>query len=167
MRPPEPFKQPHRIAKNTNLRILLLGHIDDLNAVVITAVLANAVGQLLFVALGALDDAGQLQLPVSATLTATGLGHFSLGKSHGYTSSFCYPSERASKIVRLREPVSGENCSKRAANATAFRICPGQSANSLPGTLLLRLCIQMHYHNVTISYYMMVLMLCQAFSAVL
>lgn len=92
MRPPEPFKQPHRIAKNAFLRILLLGHIDDLNAVVITAVLANAVGQLLFVALGALDDAGQAELPVGTTRTTTSLGYFSLWDSHGYTSSIRYPN---------------------------------------------------------------------------
>lgn len=61
--------------------LLLLGHVDDLNAVVISAMLAHAVGQLLFVALRALDDAGQAELPICAALTATGLGYFSLGKS--------------------------------------------------------------------------------------
>ena len=73
------------------LGILLLGLIDDLNAVVIAAVLANAMGQLLFVALGALDDARQAELPVGTTGTTAGLGYFTLGYSHGYTSSFCYP----------------------------------------------------------------------------
>ena len=81
----QPWKRCLRI-------LLLLGHVDDLNAVVISAMLAHAVGQLLFVTLRALDDAGQAELPICAALAATGLGYFSLGKSQGYTSSFRAPS---------------------------------------------------------------------------
>ena len=73
------------------LVVLLLGHIDDLHAVIVTAILAHAVGELLFVALRAFHDAGQAQLPIGATAAATGLGHFSLRKSHCYTSSFRPP----------------------------------------------------------------------------
>ena len=92
------------------LGILLLGLIDDLNAVVIAAVLANAVSQLLFVALGALNDAGQLELPVGTARTTAGLGHFPLGRAmvtppHSVTRKAC----PGFKIVRFREPVSGEN----------------------------------------------------------
>ena len=72
---------------------LLFGHVDDLHAVIISAMLAYTVGELLFVALRAFHDAGQAQLPVGATAAAAGLGHFSLGKSHSYTSSF-RPPER-------------------------------------------------------------------------
>ena len=69
------------------LRVLLffVDH-DDLLAILIAAMLAYAVRQLHLVALFALDDRGKFQLPVRATGTAAGLGYFSFGQSHNYTS---------------------------------------------------------------------------------
>ena len=56
----------------------------DLTAIVGTASLAGSVGHNRFTALGANTDAGSGQLPVGATaLIAAGLGHFTLGNSHG------------------------------------------------------------------------------------
>ena len=52
---------------------------DDLHALVVTALLAHAVGQLHLVALGALNDAGQRELPVSLTAVLRALEIFPLG----------------------------------------------------------------------------------------
>lgn len=91
----QPWKRCLRI-------LLLLGHVDDLNAVVISAMLAHAVGQLLFVTLRALDDAGQAELPICAALAATGLGYFSLGKSPWLHLLIPRPvADGAFQIVRL------------------------------------------------------------------
>ena len=60
---------------------------QDLTAFVVTASLASSVGHDGFAALGANAHAGSGQLPVGATaLVAAGLGHFTLGDSHGDTS---------------------------------------------------------------------------------
>lgn len=69
-----------------HLRILFFVNSDDLLAIVVTAIFADAMGQLHLVALGAFHDGRKLQLPVGTTATATGLGYFSFGQSHNYTS---------------------------------------------------------------------------------
>ena len=57
---------------------------QDLTAIVGTASLASSVGHNGLTALGANRNAGSGQLPVGATaLIAAGLGHFTLGNSHG------------------------------------------------------------------------------------
>lgn len=74
------------IAVDEHLRVLFFVNSDDLLAIVITAILADAMGQLHLVALGAFHDSRKLQLPVGTTATATSLGYFSFGQSHNYTS---------------------------------------------------------------------------------
>ena len=69
-----------------HFRIYALLSLDsqDLTAIVGTASLASSVGHDGFTALGANGNAGSRQLPVGATaLIAAGLGHFTLGYSHG------------------------------------------------------------------------------------
>ena len=57
---------------------------QDLTAIVVTASLASSVGHDGLTALGANRNAGSRQLPVGATtLVTAGLGHFTLGNSHG------------------------------------------------------------------------------------
>ena len=57
---------------------------QDLTAIVGAASFASSMGHYGFTALGANRHAGSRQLPVAATaLIATGLGHFTLGDSHG------------------------------------------------------------------------------------
>ena len=57
---------------------------QDLTAIVGTASLASSVGHDGLTALGANRNAGSRQLPVGATtLVTAGLGHFTLGNSHG------------------------------------------------------------------------------------
>ena len=82
-----PNKSPQSQTEGLKKQILLLGsgfgfHVDDLLAIVVTAVLADTVGELHLLAARALDDTGRGQLPVRATHTAAGLRDFSLGKSH-------------------------------------------------------------------------------------
>ena len=67
-----------------NLFIFLVRH--DGNAVIVAAVLADAVRQHLLVALGAIHDRGESQFPIRAAAVLTSLGDFSFGKSHDYTS---------------------------------------------------------------------------------
>ena len=67
--------------------VLLLIVLDDLDALVVAAVLSHAVSQLHLMALGALDDAGQGQLPVGLAAVLASLRNFSLRKSHIHTSS--------------------------------------------------------------------------------
>src|SRR5574344_1187838 len=60
---------------------------QNLTTVVGTASLAGSVGHYGLTALGANRNAGSGKLPVGATaLIAAGLGHFTLGDSHGDTS---------------------------------------------------------------------------------
>ena len=59
---------------------------NDLNAVVIAAVIANAVRQHLLMALGAIHDRGQGQFPVGAAAALAGLRNFTFGESNDYTS---------------------------------------------------------------------------------
>ena len=73
-------------AVDEHLRVLFFVNSDDLLAIVVTAILADAMGQLHLVALGAFHDSRKLQLPVGTTATATSLGYFSFGQSHNYTS---------------------------------------------------------------------------------
>ena len=57
---------------------------QDLTAIVGTASLASSMGHDGLAALGADGHAGSRQLPVGTTaLIAAGLGHFTLGNSHG------------------------------------------------------------------------------------
>ena len=56
------------------------------NALVVAAVLADAMSQHLLVALGAGDDSGKGELPIGAAGMLTSLGNFSFGESHDYTS---------------------------------------------------------------------------------
>ena len=57
---------------------------QNLTAIVVTASLASSVGHDGLTALGANCHAGGRQLPVGTTaLIAAGLGHFTLGNSHG------------------------------------------------------------------------------------
>ncbi len=56
---------------------------DDLDAVIITAILAHAMGQFHLMAVGALNDARQCQLPVGAAAVLASLGYFPLRNSHG------------------------------------------------------------------------------------
>ena len=59
---------------------------DDLAAIVLTALLARTVGQMISSAL-ALDESGNLQLPMgAAALVASCLGYFTFRNSHGDTS---------------------------------------------------------------------------------
>ena len=55
---------------------------DDLDAVIITAILANAMGQLHLSALGTLADSRQCQLPVGAAAVFASLRNFPLRNSH-------------------------------------------------------------------------------------
>ena len=65
-----------------------LVHLYHLSAIVITAMLANAVSQLHFLAARALGDAGHGELPMRATTRIPSrLGYFSLRCGHSYTSS--------------------------------------------------------------------------------
>ena len=75
-RPPVTPSSPDGWEENSSV-FLLFGHVDDLHAVVVTAMLAHAVGKLLFVALRAFDDAGQAQLPIGTAAADT----FPLGRA--------------------------------------------------------------------------------------
>ena len=71
-------KSPQSQTESLKKQILLLGsgfgfHVDDLLAIVVTAVLADTVGELHLLAARAFDDTGRGQLPVRATHTAAGL----------------------------------------------------------------------------------------------
>jgi hypothetical protein len=71
-------KSPQSQTESLKKQILLLGsgfgfHVDDLLAIVVTAVLADTVGELHLLAARALNDTGRRQLPVRATHTAAGL----------------------------------------------------------------------------------------------
>ena len=67
--------------------LLSVSDLAELTTIVGQARLAHTVGQTKRAALGAGNDAGNLQLPhVAATLVAASLGHFSLRNRHGDTS---------------------------------------------------------------------------------
>ena len=67
--------------------LLSLSDLAELTTIVGQARLAHPVGQTKRAALGAGNDAGNLQLPHgAATLVAASLGHFSLRNRHGDTS---------------------------------------------------------------------------------
>jgi hypothetical protein len=60
--------------------------LQDIRTIIETAELADMMGQLHFMALGALDDGGLLQFPVCTTAMFASLGNFPLWKSHVHTS---------------------------------------------------------------------------------
>jgi hypothetical protein len=66
---------------------LVFFHLDDLLAVIIAAMLADPVGHLHLVALGAFHDAGKGQFPIGPAAVLARFGSSILGKSHDYTSS--------------------------------------------------------------------------------
>ena len=73
-------------------------HLDDLFAVVVTAVRADTVSEIEFAAVRALDHPGSCELPnVAASLITTGFGSFSLRCCH-YVSSCVSVSPEASTI---------------------------------------------------------------------
>ena len=55
---------------------------DDLDAVIISAILAHAMGQFHLSALGTFADSRHCQLPVGTAAVFAGLGDFPLRKSH-------------------------------------------------------------------------------------
>ena len=65
---------------------------NDLTAIVVAASLASSVGQTCLAAVGASDHTGNRKLPVgAASLIASCFGYFTLGNSHGDTSSVEMP----------------------------------------------------------------------------
>ena len=67
--------------------LVLLIHVDDLFAIIVPALLANRVGELQLVALGALHQGGGRQIVVRGTTGISPcLGRFSLRYCHDYTS---------------------------------------------------------------------------------
>ena len=89
--------------------VLLLFLIDDLDAVIITAIFAHAMGQFHLMALRALNDRRHLQLPVGAAAVFASLRNFPLRNCHNshlliIIKQLSQPGER---ILDPRLPGSG------------------------------------------------------------
>ena len=76
-----------RVINSRRSGVLLFVHVDDLDAIIIAAILAHTVSKLHLMALGAFNDPRSAQLPVRAAAVFACLGNFPLRNSHCYTSS--------------------------------------------------------------------------------
>ena len=111
--------------RNESIVLLLCINNDDLLAIIVSAILANTMGQLHLVALRAFYDSGLGQLPVRTTAASTSLRDFPLRYCH-----FTVPPVPFLAIAAMPKKDFGRDPSGK----HSFHHFPADARDSLPRT---------------------------------